>query len=577
MKIIVGISRVFVGILFIISGFIKLNDPLGFSFKLEEYFSPSVLNLGFLEPYALALAIFVVIFEVVLGVMLLVGFKTKFTVWSLLLMIVFFTFLTFYSAYFNKVTDCGCFGDAIKLTPWESFTKDVILLVLILILFFGRKYIKPLISKRFTIYSCIIVLIACIVFVNHVLNHLPSIDFRAYKIGSNIREGMTIPEDAPQAIYEYAWKFKIDGKEKVIKTTGDYPTVDGEYVDVKTKLIQEGYEPPVHDFTIEKNGEDFTEAMLAEEHLIAVIAYDLAKSDKEAFKKIKSVTDKALKNGYKVLGLSASNKNEVNPLKQKYNLNFDFYFTDQTTLKTIVRSNPGFLELDKGTILQKLHYNDADDLKLVEQANANLNLNLDLKRQLDSILRLDQGIRYVYYAKTKEEKDSVANIYGIPVQENESDYFKLWRSIDSTNLIFGEKIIKEYGYPGKALVGEPTNTAIWYVIQHAPDKIPEYLDLMKEAGKKGDLPFTNIALMEDRYLMGKKEEQIYGSQGVTYTVDGKPISFIWPIKDHENVNAKRKEAGFTEDVEEYSKRLDIEYKPVTLKEALEIIEKSKQN
>ncbi len=132
MKHLVGFSRVFVGILFIISGFIKLNDPVGFSFKLEEYFSQGVLDLPFLMPYALAISIFVVIFEVVLGVFLLIGYRKKFTIWSLLLMILFFTFLTFYSAYFNKVTDCGCFGDAIKLTPWESFTKDVVLLVLIL-------------------------------------------------------------------------------------------------------------------------------------------------------------------------------------------------------------------------------------------------------------------------------------------------------------------------------------------------------------------------------------------------------------------------------------------------------------
>ena len=139
MKYLVTFSRIVVGILFIISGFIKLNDPVGVLFKLEEYFSQGVLDLPFLMDYALVISLIVVILEVLLGVMLLIGFRVKFTVWSLLLMIVFFTFLTFYSAYFNKVTDCGCFGDAIKLTPWESFTKDIILLVLILILFFGKK------------------------------------------------------------------------------------------------------------------------------------------------------------------------------------------------------------------------------------------------------------------------------------------------------------------------------------------------------------------------------------------------------------------------------------------------------
>ncbi|WP_317164204.1 MauE/DoxX family redox-associated membrane protein [Algibacter sp. L3A6] len=123
MKFLVGISRVFVGVLFIISGFIKLNDPLGFSYKLAEYFGQDVLNLPFLEPYSLMISVLVVVFEVVLGVFLLIGYKPKFTVWSLLLMIVFFTFLTFYSAYFDKVKDCGCFGDALKLTPWKALQK----------------------------------------------------------------------------------------------------------------------------------------------------------------------------------------------------------------------------------------------------------------------------------------------------------------------------------------------------------------------------------------------------------------------------------------------------------------------
>ncbi|MEL6917739.1 MAG: BT_3928 family protein, partial [Bacteroidota bacterium] len=258
MKILVGISRIFVGILFIISGFIKLNDPVGFSFKLEEYFSQGVLDLPIFMPYALNIAIFVVILEVLLGVMLLVGFRIKFTLWSLLGMIVFFTFLTFYSAYFNKVTDCGCFGDAIKLTPWESFTKDVVLLVLIIILLLGRKHIKSIFGPKTKRIITLIALILCGVFAYYVLNHLPLIDFRPYKIGANIEEGMTVPENAPKAIFEYAWRFKVGNEEKIIVTNGDYPSVEGEFIDVETKEIQKGSEPPIHDFTIEQNGEDFT-------------------------------------------------------------------------------------------------------------------------------------------------------------------------------------------------------------------------------------------------------------------------------------------------------------------------------
>ena len=330
MKIIVGISRIFVGILFIISGLIKLNDPVGFSFKLKDYFAPEVLNLEFLVPYALLIAIFVVIFEVLLGIMLLLGYMKKFTLWSLLLMIVFFTFLTFYSAYFNKVTDCGCFGDALKLTPWESFTKDVVLLVLILVLFFGSKYIQPFFTKGTRSIIVFASFVGCLAITYQVLQHLPFIDFRPYKIGANITEGMSYPENAPKPIFEYNWKFKVNGEEKVFTTSGDYPEVDGEFIEVETKELQAGYEPPIHDFTIERDDTDFTEKFLNEENLVVVIAYNLSNTEKEGYSNIRTITNEALKKGYKVIGLSASSQSVMENLAEEYALNFKFYFCDET-------------------------------------------------------------------------------------------------------------------------------------------------------------------------------------------------------------------------------------------------------
>lgn len=362
MKYLVGFSRIFVGVLFIISGFIKLNDPVGFSFKLEEYFSQGVLDLPFLMPYALAVSLFVVIFEVLLGVMLLIGFRAKFTLWSLLLMIVFFTFLTFYSAYFNKVTDCGCFGDAVKLTPWGSFTKDLILLFFIAILFIGSKYVKPIFGSNTKRIITIASLVICIVFANYVLRHLPAIDFRPYKIGANIQAGMSVPEGAQKPIFDYAWKFNINGEEKIIVTNGDYPSVDGEFIEVETTEVQKGYEPPIHDFTIEQNGEDFTATILEEERLMTVVSYDLRKSEYSDYGSLKEVIDNAKSNGYKVIGMSASGPDQTNKLVKEHELDMQFYFTDETTLKTIVRSNPGVLLLEKGTIRQKVHYNDLNDL-----------------------------------------------------------------------------------------------------------------------------------------------------------------------------------------------------------------------
>lgn len=384
MKVLVGVSRIFVGVLFIISGLIKLNDPVGFSFKLGDYFAPEVLNLPFLEPYALVIAVLVVILEVLLGVMLIVGYAKKFTLWSLLLMIVFFTFLTFYSAYFNKVTDCGCFGDALKLTPWESFSKDVVLLVLILFLYKGSGYIQPFFSKGVRSITVFISLILCLWLGLHVLEHLPVIDFRAYKVGTNITKGMQTPANAPRAVYQYNWSFDVNGQQKTVINRGEDPKIDGTLLGVETSVLQKGYEPPIHDFSIERDGTDYTTQMLEEEHLLVVIAYNLNVAQNEGFIAIKEATDSALEKGYTVIGISASSTPETEKLAAKYDLDFKFYFCDMTALKTIIRSNPSIMSLEKGTILQKLHFNDVDQLKLKTLKNTSLTNDIPVST-LDSI------------------------------------------------------------------------------------------------------------------------------------------------------------------------------------------------
>ncbi|HSI69465.1 MAG TPA: BT_3928 family protein [Gillisia sp.] len=364
MKILVGFSRIFVGILFIISGFVKLNDPLGFSYKLQEYFSAQVLNLEFLIPFSLVLAIILVVFELVLGIMLLIGYLPKFTTWSLLVMIVFFTFLTFYSAYFNKVTDCGCFGDAMPLTPWQSFTKDIVLLALILILFFNKELITPFLAKASHRWIIFLAFMLCFTFAYYVLMHLPLIDFRPYKIGNNIQEQMTVPEDAPKDEYEYEWRFRSGGEEVVIKNSGTFPQVDGEYVGVETKLVKQGATPAINDFQLEKNGEDVTMEILEEEKLLMIVAYNLRSTEWDGYKAVKSLSEEAAAKGYRVVGLTSSGQDAQKSLKDKFGLNFEFYQADETLLKTIVRSNPGILTLRRGTITQKKHWFDAEDIKL---------------------------------------------------------------------------------------------------------------------------------------------------------------------------------------------------------------------
>ena len=364
MKILVGIARIFVGILFIISGFVKLNDPIGFSFKLQEYFSAEVLNLEFLVPFALVIAIALVIVELVLGVMLIIGYLPKFTLWSLLLMILFFTFLTFYSAYFHKVLDCGCFGDAMPLTPWQSFYKDVLLMILILLLFFNSKYLTPIFAPASHKWIVFLSFMLSFVFCYYVLMHLPLIDFRAYKVGNNLLEQMKLPEDAQKAVYEYEWKFKQDGKELLIKNTGGFPQVEGEYIEVETKLVKEGDKPKIKDFFIEKDGVNVTEEILNKEKLLIIIAYNLNKTETQGFIDIKKLSEQALEKGYTVIGLSSSGEEQKRQITEKFDLNFDFYQSDETVLKTIVRSNPGILTLKRGTVTQKAHWFDASDIQL---------------------------------------------------------------------------------------------------------------------------------------------------------------------------------------------------------------------
>ncbi|MGB5941293.1 MAG: BT_3928 family protein [Leeuwenhoekiella sp.] len=566
MKALTGIIRIFVGILFIISGFIKLNDPVGFSFKLQEYFSPGVLNLEYLSPFALAFAISLVIAEVILGVALIIGYAKKATLWLLLAMIVFFTFLTFYSAYFNKVTDCGCFGDALPLTPWQSFSKDVLLLLLILFLFFGKKYIQPFFTRFWRSVIILVSFIACLVYGYYVLMHLPVFDFRPYKIGANITEGMTVPPGAPAAVYDYNWKFEENGEEKIITTQGDYPQTSGTFISVETEEVQAGYVPPIHDFTIEKNGENLTEQFLTTENLLVIVAYNLAKTEHNGWPVIKNLIGEAQEKGYSVIGLTASGDEAVTTLKYRHGLELDFYFTDETVLKTIVRSNPGILKLQNGTIIQKKHWNDASEIILKRLDASIATIDFSLKRKLDSIFKYDHLYRPVLQEANPEKRKQVGKKLGLAPEDYTGDLWARQRIIDTANLKFVKNLLDRGIYPGKTLVGEPTNLVAFKVIQHNQEQISQYLDLFKAAAERDELPKTLVAAMEDRYLMHQKQPQIYGTQAIVNSAKG---SFIWPIKDVDTVNKRRKLAGFHLGIEEYAKNLigkDYEFENVSVDE-----------
>lgn len=363
MNILVQIARVFVAVTFIFSGFVKLVDPLGSAYKFEEYFGADVLNMEFLIPYALQLSILLILAEIMLGVMLLFGVKAKLTIWCLAGLTLIFTFLTWYSAFYNKVTDCGCFGDAITLTPWETFYKNIILILVIAFLFWRRYDIHSFISNKLAYGATTILGIIFIAIMIYSLRHLPVIDFRAYAIGKNIPQGMVIPEGAEESIYEDTWIYKVDGIDQEFTTDQKPWTIEGAtFVDRKTKLIQKGYEPPIHDFTMEMDGEDLTDVLLQKDKLMLIVAYNLEKSNNNGWPRIKALADKANLNGYSVYCFSASTQASYEVIKEQYDLEMELLFCDETTLKTIVRSNPGVVIVENGTITQKKSWRDTDQV-----------------------------------------------------------------------------------------------------------------------------------------------------------------------------------------------------------------------
>lgn len=354
MKTLTTIARILVGALFIFSGFIKANDSLGFSYKLIEYFE--VFHTPIFIPIALPLAIFMCILEVVLGAALLLGARVKTTLWSILLLMVFFTFLTFYSAYFQKVTGCGCFGDAIPLTPWESFTKDIILMVLIIILFIGKKHIHSLFGKNLENGLLAIIIIASIVFPLYTFYYMPVIDFRPYAIGKNIPEQRKrIPDELK---FYYILKDKKTGEVKEFEKFPENYDQFYDYVDSRQEVTKKGIEPKIKDFSITSiNGGDYTEDIIENpDYNFLLICHDLGKTDKDAFEKINDFATLCQQNGIPIIVLTSSSAEVIRNFKTEVNANIEFYNSDDVVLKTMIRSNPGLILLKEGTVINMWHY-----------------------------------------------------------------------------------------------------------------------------------------------------------------------------------------------------------------------------
>ncbi len=348
------ISKIIVGLVFTFSGFVKCIDPLGTAHKFHDYFVDA-FGLESLLWLTLPAAIIMCAIEFCIGIMLILNIKTSWASWLALIFMAGFTPLTLYLALANPVSDCGCFGDALILTNWQTFFKNIVLDVFVIILFIERNKFKELFGMRLSKYAALITLLVVLGFEAFSITWLPILDFRPYYKGADILEGMSIPDDAAQAVYETTLFYKKDGITKGF-SIDNYPQEGWEFVDTKNKLISKGYEPPIHDFSISIDGEDITEVILAEEnYTFLLISYDLDKSSRKNQENINTLAEGLMNAGYKFICLTGTPA-DGEQFKQETEAPYIFGFTDQTALKTIVRSNPGLILLKKGIIIDKWHH-----------------------------------------------------------------------------------------------------------------------------------------------------------------------------------------------------------------------------
>lgn len=359
MKLFAQVARFFVGLFFILSGLIKLNDPIGTGIKMEEYFE--VFATDFhpvfqeLTHVSLLVAVIMIVLEVFLGVAVILKYHMKITTWVLLALIVFFTFLTFYSAYFNKVTDCGCFGDAIKLTPWTSFTKDLVLLGLILVLFFERQHFVPSYQPLTENVVMALVLLFAFYVAYFTVNHLNFIDLRAYKPGADIAKLMK-----PSAPIRYSYIMEKGGE---VHTLESYPS-DSTYHFKSMEVINKEALPKITDYAIWNDEKDFTQESLTGNKLL-IFVLDAKKAKTKRVVQIKELAKKLEEKGIETWLVSASDYNTLNTFRNENQLAIPYFYADATVIKTIIRSNPGLVLLQNGVVRGKWHHNDTPDVEQV--------------------------------------------------------------------------------------------------------------------------------------------------------------------------------------------------------------------
>ena len=358
-KLAVNVCRLLLAAVFIVSGFVKAVDPMGTQYKLEDY--AAVLGLSAVLPSlaAVVLAVALAAVEFCLGVFMLFAIRRRLTSRLMLLMLCVMTPLTLWLALANPITDCGCFGDAIILTNWQTFAKNVVLLAAAVVVVCWPDCMVRFISRSnqwiVINYTALFILAVA----GWSLYYLPQFDFRPYHIGANIREGMTVPEGAEQPQFETTFILEKDGRQQEF-TLDNYPDSTWTFIDSRTVQTRQGYVPPIHDFAIvNADGADITDDVLSDPgYTMLLVAPYLEDADDADLDVINELYEYTRQHGYHFYCLTSSTERGIEQWRENTGAEYPFCSTDATTLKTIVRSNPGLLLLKDATVIGKWSHND---------------------------------------------------------------------------------------------------------------------------------------------------------------------------------------------------------------------------
>ena len=355
----VNACRFLLGATFVFSGFVKAIDPIGTQYKLQDYIS--AVGMGGIVPDIVTLLASVALstLEFSLGVFVLFAIRRHLVSKILMAFMAVMTLITVWIALFNPVKDCGCFGEALRLTNVQTLLKNIVLLAASVVVAWRPLRMYRFLSRSTQWIAINYTILFVLLLSAHCLYHLPLIDFRPYHIGMNIKKGMEIPAGAPQPEFETTFILQKNGVKKEF-TLDNYPDSSWQFVDSKTVQTKEGYVPPIHDFSIQKaDGDDITDSVLtAKGYIFLLVSPHLEQADDSNFGDIDLLYEYCQERKIPFYCLTASTKKDIDHWGDITGAEYPFCFTDETTLKTIIRSNPGLLLLKDGTIIRKWSHND---------------------------------------------------------------------------------------------------------------------------------------------------------------------------------------------------------------------------